>query len=63
MKTNELLGSDCVTNGLIRYDESAGDNQQRCSITEIVVPTERDKDQLIKAFHYIHTSRKLTLTS
>ena len=43
-----------LVEGLDRYDESAGDNQKWCTITEIVVPTEHDKDQLLKAFDYIH---------
>lgn len=56
---HEAVDYDPVTEGLIRYDESAGDNQQWCSITEIVVPTEHDKEQLIKAFHYIHNLREI----
>lgn len=72
MKTNEILEMvdddeidheafdyDTATDGLVRYDESAGDNQRWCSITEIVVPTEHDKEQLVKALRYIHNLREI----
>lgn len=66
MRTNEILeiereafDYDNATDGLIRYDESAGDNQQWCSITEIVVPTEQDKEQLLKALQYIHNLHEI----
>lgn len=37
--------------GLERYDE---DNPQYVSIGEIVVPTQRDKEQLLLALKYLH---------
>lgn len=45
--------------GLERYDESAGANQNWVRITEIVVPDQYAKDQLLKAFEYIHNIREL----
>ena len=45
--------------GLDRYNESLGDDQPWCNITEIVVPSERDKSQLLKAFEYIHNLREI----
>lgn len=48
-----------IVEGLNRYDETAGDNQKWCTISEIVVPTERDKEQLLKAFEYIHNLRTI----
>ena len=38
-----------------KYDEKLNDEDQPyVSLTEIVVPTEHDKEQLLKAFEYIH---------
>jgi len=38
-----------------RYNENISDDDQPyVSITEIIVPTERDKEQLLEAFEYIH---------
>lgn len=51
MQLNHIWGS---TDGLVRYDESAGAGQKYVQITEIVVPTEYDKQQLLLAFRYIH---------
>jgi hypothetical protein len=45
--------------GLVRYGEATGDNQQWCTITEIIVPTEHDRAQLLKAFEYIHNLRTI----
>lgn len=39
-----------------RYDES---NPQFVDITEIVVPTERDKEQLLRAIQYLHDNRTI----
>ena len=55
----EAFDYDSVTEGMARYDESAGDNQQWCTLTEIIVPTEQDKVQLLKAFNYIHNLREI----
>ena len=44
-----------LTNNMDRYNEDLGDDEQPyVHITEIVVPTEHDKEQLLKAFEYIH---------
>ena len=39
---------------LDRYDHDGGDDQKWITIHEIVVETERDKEQLLAASHYIH---------
>ena len=57
MKVEDITAEDYperVPEGLERYDESLGNNQNWVAITEIVVPTQRDKEQLLKAFEYIH---------
>lgn len=65
MKTTDLNLVDdqdetfSLVEGLARYDESAGNDQKWCTITEIVVPTEYDKDQLLRAFEYIHNLRTI----
>jgi hypothetical protein len=45
--------------GLKKYIEKNGDNQKWVSITKIIVPSQYDKDQLLRAFEYIHDSRTL----
>lgn len=40
-----------------RYDDTKGDDQDWFNITEIVVPTKEDKEQLLLAFRYIHDLR------
>lgn len=42
-----------------RYDESKGDDQKWVNITEIVVPTQYDKEQLLLAIRYLHDSREI----
>lgn len=49
---------DVFVDGLDRYDEALAE-QQWCTITEIVVPTDHDKEQLLKAFKYIHDLRSI----
>lgn len=39
---------------LDRYDETAGNDQKWITVHEIVVETQRDKDQLLATFQYIH---------
>lgn len=46
--------NEYCTDGLSVYDVGAGDDQEWVTISEIVVPTEYDKEQLLKAFRYIH---------
>jgi len=64
-KLKDLISKDKINddkaldNGLERYDESAGDNQKWVSIKKIIVETERDKEQLLKAFEYIHYLRDI----
>lgn len=59
MKTTDQDETFSLVEGLARYDESAGNDQKLCTITEIVVPTEYDKDQLLRAFEYIHNLRTI----
>jgi hypothetical protein len=50
------MGNKKFVEGLERYSDSHGPDQ--CvDITEIIVPTQYDKDQLIKAFKYLHDLR------
>ena len=49
---------ELFVDGLDRYDEALTE-QQWCTITEIVVPTDHDKEQLLKAFKYIHDLRSI----
>jgi len=63
MKAEEIIADDNWVDPLIeqldRYDDQLGDNQPWVLINEIVVPTERDKEQLLKAFEYIHNLREI----
>jgi len=63
MKADEIIAEeeyvDPLTERLDQYDETLGDNQPWVSINEIVVPTERDKEQLLAAFEYIHNLREI----
>ncbi len=40
-------------------EEGSGEEPQYVAITEIVVPTERDKDQLLRAIKYLHDNRTI----
>jgi len=40
--------------GMAKYDEAKGDDQRWVNITEIVVPSEHDKEQLLLALKYLH---------
>lgn len=43
-----------------RYpEEGSGQEPMYVAITEIVVPTERDKDQLLRAIKYLHDNRTI----
>lgn len=46
-----------VTEGLARHEDDKP--AEYVTITEIVVPSERDKAQLIKAFKYIHNLNEI----
>lgn len=46
-----------VTEGLEKFEDNKP--TEYVIITEIVVPSERDKAQLLKAFKYIHNLREL----
>lgn len=59
LQEKEAWSYDQVTEGLDKYDEQLGNNQKWCEITEIVVPTEHDKQQLLKAFEYIHNLKTI----
>jgi len=60
MSIEEYIEQECwdydeVTKDMVRYDEDKDDkDQQYVALTKIIVPTEFDKEQLIKAFKYIH---------
>lgn len=47
-----------LIDGMVRYDESK-EEQQWVTIDEIIVPTEFDKEQLLKAIKYIHYLRNI----
>ena len=53
----EAWNYQSVTEGLDRYDDNVP--TEYVTITEIVVPSERDKAQLLKAFNYIHNLREI----
>lgn len=53
MKTKE------ITRVMECYDENKGDDQKWVTITEILVPTEYDKEQLLLAIKYIHDLREI----
>lgn len=40
--------------GLERYPTSVDEKNNYVTISKIIVPTERDKEQLLKAFRYLH---------
>jgi hypothetical protein len=42
-----------------KYIEENGDNQKWVGISKIVVKTQREKDELLKAFNYIHNLREI----
>lgn len=44
----------CATQKMKKYNDALGDNQAWVTISEIIVPTEYDKQQLLLAFEYIH---------
>ena len=47
------------SNTLAKYEEVNGDNQKWVQITKIIVPSQYEKDELIKAFRYIHDLREV----
>ena len=47
------------SNTLAKYIESQGDNQKWVDITKIIVPSQFEKDELLKAFRYIHNLREV----
>lgn len=42
-----------------KYVEENGDNQKWVTISKIIVQTQHDKDELLKAFRYIHNLREI----
>ncbi len=49
-----------IPDGLVKYDDSTiSPTNPFVEITEIIVPTIYDKDQLIKSFQYIHNLRSI----
>ena len=52
--TIEERAANLVKGKLDRWDESKGKDQAWVTISEIVVPTERDKQQLLAAIKYLH---------
>lgn len=42
-----------------RYPENDEEPKHYVAITEIVVPTQRDKDQLLRAIEYLHDNRTI----
>lgn len=52
--TPEDRASHMIGDRMDRYDESKGDDQKWVTLTKIIVPTERDKEQLLAAIEYLH---------
>lgn len=50
---------ETVTEGMNKYDESKGDAQKWVNIHHITVQTKEDKEQLLKAFEYIHNLKTI----
>ena len=48
-----------LVEGLERYPLDDVEEKQFVTISKIVVPTERDKKQLLKAFKYLHDLRNI----
>jgi hypothetical protein len=48
------MGKNETDYGLDHYTDFVNEKLEQINITEIVVPTYRDKEQLLKAFHYLH---------
>lgn len=59
-KKHQIIRTPDLVQGMERYDDSKED-QKWVSITEIVVPTEYDKEQLLLAIEYIHYLRNINL--
>jgi len=57
-KYQETIHEPKLVKGLVQYDDTTED-QRWVRITEIVVPTEYDKEQLLLALEYIHDLRNL----
>lgn len=57
-KYQETLHTPKLIKGLVQYDDTT-EKQKWVQITEIVVPTEYDKEQLLLAIKYIHDLRNL----
>lgn len=53
----ELEESEEPVEGLERYPIDENEENKYVIISKIVVPTERDKEQLLKAFKYLHDCR------
>lgn len=45
---------DSINPNFVYYDEELGDNQKWVTISQIVVPTQYDKEQLLLAIKYLH---------
>lgn len=45
---------DSINQNFVYYDENLGDNQKWVTISQIIVPTEYDKEQLLLAIKYFH---------
>lgn len=55
--TDQLLQEsyrDLVDPNFVYYDEELGDNQKWVTVSQIIVPTEYDKEQLLLAIEYLH---------
>jgi len=69
MKLHELATQDVEWDGeaanmdehrlMERYPEDPNAEMKFVNITEIVVPSERDKEQLLKAIKYLHDNRTI----
>lgn len=57
-KKHKTIRTPNLVQGMERYDDSKVE-QKWVKITEIVVPTEYDKEQLLLAIEYIHYLRNI----
>lgn len=55
-KKLECFDYNEVTKDMVRYDEKLCGNQKWVNINEIIVASEWDKEQLLKAFKYLHNN-------
>lgn len=51
------MAKQTFVEGLERYPTDGDTKNDFVTISKIIVPTERDKEQLLKALKYIHDSR------